>query len=92
MFLTRMVAVKVVELVGFWYILKVEPKGFPDDLDVVGEEKELRMSSKFCKSTWKDGVTINLNGESCIWRRFCGWGGEVRNLSSTLIFRYPLEI
>lgn len=56
---TRMVAVEVVELVGFWYILKVGPKGFPDELDVVCEKKELRMSSKFCKSNWKDGVTIN---------------------------------
>lgn len=57
---TRMVAVEVVALVGFWYILKVEPKGYPDELDVLGEKKELRMSSEFCKSTWKDGVTEML--------------------------------
>ena len=42
------------------YISKIEPKGFPNALDVVHERKRIKKTSEtFDLSNWKDGAAIN---------------------------------
>lgn len=43
-------------MVGFGYILKEEPRGFTDGL-------ELKWFQSFDQNNWKDGVAVNWNGE-----------------------------
>lgn len=45
--LSKVIGVDMVETVGFWVLLKVNPLGFCDGLDVSGLRENLKMVPRF---------------------------------------------